>query len=92
MAGGFLLDAARVRQKERCAPHEINEFDIVDGWDEVDGLVLAQSCAHDISDLGIEMDGIDDFDIAALGDRRQSLADILEPLTEALAPMSRDHN
>src|SRR5579862_3939735 len=52
----------------------------------------AQALIDDRLHIRIRMNGIDHVNVAAVGDLRESLADSLEPLTEAFAPVRGDQD
>jgi hypothetical protein len=58
----------------------------------MDARHAAEQAFHRFADVGVQVDGIDDFEVAALAQSRQGAADALEPGAEVLAPVPGDQN
>jgi hypothetical protein len=88
--GGFLLHPARVSQDEITGIHQSDKWQVVERREKMDARVPAESLANRNLDIGIQMQRIDDFDVAAIGDRAYGPANRLDTRTPILAAVAGD--
>lgn len=89
---GFLLDTAGVGEEDGGAAHEVDEGDIVEGFDEGDAIDALEAAVDDGADVGVGVDGVDDLNVATGGNIEQGGTDAFEAVAEALAAVGGDED
>jgi hypothetical protein len=83
--GSFFLDAAGIGEEDVGAAHEVDEGDVVEGFEEGDAGDAAEAAVDHFADVGVGVDGVDEFAVAAGGEEEGGVADAVEAGAEAFA-------
>jgi hypothetical protein len=81
----FFLDAARIGQQDVGAAHQIDEGNVVEGFEEGDARDAAEAPAHHFAHVGIRMDRVDDLAVARAARRSTASQMLLEAGPETFA-------
>src|SRR5690606_19346307 len=84
---------ARVREDQPAMGHQGDEGTVALRGDQTDVLESGEEAAYVLLDVGVEVDRIDEEVIGeAACERCDRFADLLDPVSEVLTPMSRDQD
>jgi hypothetical protein len=88
----FLLNAATIGNDDMASLHETDKRQVVHRLDQEYAPVIAEDGFCGALYVGIQVNGIDDFDIFSFGDRQKPTADTLQTTVEIFPAMTGDQD
>ena len=74
------------------APHQIHKRNVVERLDQMNARHAGKITLHGPDDVGVAVNGVNDFHVAAFRDHAQGSANVLETLPEALPAVGCHHD
>ena len=90
--GSFFLDAAGIGDEQVGAAHEVDEGDVIEGWDEMDVGPVGEEAVDGVLDVWVGVNGVDNFDVVARGEAVEGEADTLKTSAETLTAVGGDED
>ena len=89
----FFLDTTGISDDQAGAIHQVDERQVIQGFDEMDAFLSGKNAFNRLLDVRIEVHGVEDFHIImSRCNPLESRADLLKTLTEVLPPMTSDQD